>query len=181
MKSSTLTAMVLALAASGSGQVSAQEAPARPQVPARPQAPAQQDAPARSQPPAQEVKIEVMTCAQLKAEGQRQLAIMQNARYNDLDDDLSDEADMIRLGERQGRRSIALGAMQAAAGLAGNAAGVAQAGRAADMMTSVDKMDRDAILMRGHLRNKASERKENMAGEQFVALTEQYRRRGCRN
>ncbi len=175
MKSSTLTAIALALAVSAASRTSAQE------VPAQPQAPAQGESPARSQPPAQEVKIEVMTCAQLKAEGQRQLAIMQNARYNDLDADLSDEADMIRLGERQGRRGIALGALQAVSGLAGNAAGVAQAGRAADMMTSVDKMDRDEILTRGHLRNKASERAENMAGEQFVALTEQYRRRGCRN
>ena len=105
---------------------------------------------------------------------------MQNARYNDLEADLSDEADMIRLGERQGRRSIALGAMQAVAGLAGNAAGVAQAGRAADAMTSVDKMDRNAILMRGHLRDKSNERIENRAGEHFQAITEQYRRRGCK-
>ena len=130
--------------------------------------------------PPPEVKVEVMTCAQLKAEGQRQLAVMQNARYNDLEADLSDEADMIRLGERQGRRSIALGAMQAVAGLAGNAAGVAQAGRAADAMTSVDKMDRNAILMRGHLRDKSNERIENRAGEHFQAITEQYRRRGCK-
>lgn len=130
--------------------------------------------------PAQEVRVDVMTCAQLKAEGQRQLAIMQDARYNDLDDDLSDEADMIRLGERQGKRGIALGALQAAAGLAGNAVAVAQAGRAADMMTDIDKMDRDVILTRGHLRYKSNERAENRAGEHFEAITEQYRRRGCK-
>lgn len=155
MKILVLTAMWLAGAA-----VQAQQAPAQ-------------------EATAPEVKIEVMTCAQLKAEGQRQLAIMQYTRSNDLDAELSDEVDMIRLGERQGKRSIALGALQAAAGLAGNAVAVGQAGRAADAMMSVDKMDRDAILTRGHLRDKGNERIENQAGAHFQAITEQYRRRGC--
>lgn len=137
-----------------------------------------QQAPAQ-EATAPEVKIEVMTCAQLKAEGQRQLAIMQHMSFKDLDAELSDDVDMIRLGERQGKRSIALGALQAAAGLTGNAVAVGQAGRAADAMTSIDKMDRDAILTRGHLRNKANERIENQAGAHFEAITEQYRRRGC--
>lgn len=137
------------------------------------------------QPPAQdatapEVKIEVMTCAQLKAEGQRQLAIMQNGPARDLDADLADNAAMMELGQRQAKRSIALGAIQAVAGMAGNAAAVGQAGRAAEAMTRVDKANRDAILARGHQRNQASERIENQAGAQFEAITEQYRRRGCR-
>lgn len=130
--------------------------------------------------PAQQVQVEVMTCAQLKAEGERQLAIMQNARYNDLDADLSDEVAMIKLGERQGRRSVALGGIQAIAGMTGNSAAVAQAGRANDAMARSDKVERDAILGRAQARNQASEKAENRAGEHFIALTEQYRRRGCK-
>ncbi len=129
--------------------------------------------------PAQEVTIEVMTCAQLKAEGERQLAIMKDARYNDFEADLADDADMTRLGELQGKRSVALGALQAVTGLAGNATAVGQVGEIHDKMNKADKVERDAILKRGHARYQANEKVENRAGEHFMALTEQYRRRGC--
>lgn len=127
-----------------------------------------------------EITVEVMTCAQLKAEGNRQMAIMQVATYKERIEDMSDDFDMQNLGERQGRRSIAMGVLQAASGLAGNAAGVARAGDIHDTMNKADKAERDAILARGHARQQANEKIENQAGEHFVAITEQYRRRGCR-
>lgn len=131
------------------------------------------------QAPAREVTVEVMTCAQLKAEGDRQMAIMRGNPGNEALDDLTDDMEMQDLGRRQGKRSIALGALQAASGLAGNAAGVARAGDIHDTMNKADKVERDAILARGHARQQANEKIENQAGEHFVAITEQYRRRGC--
>jgi hypothetical protein len=131
------------------------------------------------QAPARNVTVEVMTCAQLKAEGDRQMAIMRGNPGNEALDDLTDEMEMQDLGRRQGERSIALGALQAASGLAGNAAGVARAGQIHDTMNQADKAQRDAILARGHARQQANEKIENQAGEHFTAITEQYRRRGC--
>jgi hypothetical protein len=131
------------------------------------------------QAPTREVTVEVMTCAQLKAEGDRQMAIMRGGTYEEAIDDMVDNIDMQNLGERQGRRSVALGALQAASGLAGNAAGVARAADIHDTMNKADKVERDAILARGHARQQANEKIENQAGEHFTAITEQYRRRGC--
>lgn len=129
----------------------------------------------------EEVKIEVMTCAQLKAEGNRQLAIMQNGvdPMGTAIEESGDAIAMAKLGQRQGARSVAMGGLQAIAGLAGNAAGVAGIARSHDAMAMADKATRDAILERGHARDKANEKAENLAGDHFVAITEQYQRRGC--
>ncbi|MFT3763225.1 MAG: hypothetical protein QM761_11615 [Pseudoxanthomonas sp.] len=138
-----------------------------------------QEAPAQEELPAQKVKIEVMTCAQLKAEGQRQMAIMQGAATSDFSGDMLDDADMIGLGLRQGRRSVALGAMQAFAGITGGAVAAAKVGQLHDQMSRADLKERNEILDRSQARYDAHQKIENQAGEHFEAITEQYRRRGC--
>ncbi|WP_106640551.1 hypothetical protein [Allosphingosinicella vermicomposti] len=125
--------------------------------------------------------LKSMTCAQLKTEGDRHLAIMMHGPDPE-GTKLAEEKlnrDMTNLGRSQGAQGALLGVAQAVGGVlvgAGAAIGVDAANKAA---TAANMGQRAEIMARADSLHNSNQKAQNTSGDLFMTISAEYRRRGC--
>ena len=127
------------------------------------------------------VDLNSMTCEQLKAEGDRHLAIMmygpdpEGAKRGE--EQLS--RGMTNLGRSQGAQGALMGVAQVVGGVlggAGAAIGVDAANKAA---TAANMAKRAEIMDRANDLHASDAKAQDASGDMFDAIAEEYRQRGC--